>query len=196
MNIQKILSIIFIAIAGLVAASIVIPSLPIKDNYKIMAVLSGSMEPKIKTGGIVVVKPEASYEIGDIISFSTPDGRQISTTHRIVETKTDGSKTSYTVKGDANNTVDSAPVDSRNVIGRVLFTLPYAGYLLAFVRQPMGFLAAVIVPSSMVVLDEAQNIWQELYGSKSRYKIAQKVKIYIKPKTRINRSKGKKFCEN
>jgi len=182
MNIQKITSIVFFAIAGLVTAVMVIPSLPIKGNYKIMAVLSGSMEPKIMTGGLVMVKPAPTYRVGDVISFSTNDGRKVSTTHRIVEINTQGSDTFYTTKGDANNAPDSSQVNARDVIGKVILALPYAGYLLAFVRQPMGFVAAVVIPSSMVVLDEAQNVWQELYGSKSRYRLAQKIKIDIKPR--------------
>ena len=182
MNIQKITSIVFFAIAGLVTAVMVIPSLPIKGNYKIMAVLSGSMEPKIMTGGLVMVKPAPTYRVGDVISFSTNDGRKVSTTHRIVEINTQGSDTFYTTKGDANNAPDSSQVNARDVIGKVILALPYAGYLLAFVRQPMGFVAAVVIPSSMVVLDEAQSVWQELYGSKSRYRLAQKIKIDIKPR--------------
>ena len=147
-----------------------------------MAVLSGSMEPKIMTGGLVMVKPAPTYRVGDVISFSTNDGRKVSTTHRIVEINTQGSDTFYTTKGDANNAPDSSQVNARDVIGKVILALPYAGYLLAFVRQPMGFVAAVVIPSSMVVLDEAQNVWQELYGSKSRYRLAQKIKIDIKPR--------------
>lgn len=182
MNAKKISSAIFITITALLALIIVIPALPIDGNYKIMAVLSGSMEPKIKTGGIVIVKPEASYQIGDVISFSTANARKVSTSHRIIEINTDGSNTFYTTKGDANNAQDVNPVNKRNVIGKVIFTLPYAGYAMAFVRQPMGFLAAVIVPSSLIVFDEAQNIWRELYGGRSRYKIAQKIKISAKPR--------------
>jgi signal peptidase len=183
MNIQKISYAIFITVVAVIAAAIVIPALPIKGNYKIMAVLSGSMEPKIKTGGIVMVKPAADYKVGDVISFVTANNRAVSTTHRIVAVKTEDSNTIFTTKGDANNAEDANQVDKRNVIGKVFVTIPYAGYLLAFVHQPMGFVAAVIIPSSLVIYDEAKNIWREFSRRGSRYDIVAKVKVRVKQRT-------------
>ena len=180
MNISKIIYTIFVIFTVLVAVLIIFPLLPINGNYKIMAVLSGSMEPAIKTGGIVIVKPFSEYKVGDVISFATAAGLKVSTTHRIVEIKTAGGKTTYITKGDANSDKDAGEVDKRNVIGKVLFSMPYAGYLLAFVRQPMGFVAAVIIPSMLVVFDEGQNVWREMRMQK-RNNMARRVGIPCPP---------------
>ena len=41
---------------------VLIPLLPIENNYSLKMVLSGSMSPAIKTGSIVAVKPALSYK--------------------------------------------------------------------------------------------------------------------------------------
>jgi signal peptidase I len=177
MNFSKIIYNIFVVATVMVALAVILPLLPIKGNYKIMAVLSGSMEPSIKTGGVVFVKPEPDYHAGDVISFSVAAGNKVSTTHRIVEVKTEGGKTTYITKGDANSEADNGEVDKRNVVGKVIFALPYAGYLLAFIRQPMGFIAAVVIPSSLVIFDEGQNIFKELRGGQNDYHFLKRVRV-------------------
>jgi len=177
MSFSKIIYSIFAAFAAFAAVALVIPALPIAGNYKIMAVLSGSMEPAVKTGGIVVVKPQADYAAGDVISFATAAGN-VSTTHRIVEAVERNGKTFYITKGDANNANDSNPVDKRNVIGKMLFTLPWAGYLVAFLRQPLGFAAAVGIPSVFIIIDEGQNIWREIRRKRVP---GEKVAVRVKP---------------
>ena len=62
---------IFIAFIATIALLLIISVLPITGNYKVMTVLSGSMEPTIKMGSIVVVKPQENYKIGDIITFTS-----------------------------------------------------------------------------------------------------------------------------
>ena len=72
-----------------------------------MIVKSGSMEPAIKTGALVAVRPAAGYEAGDIITFRTSDNKKIdSTTHRVVEKQAEDGEISYITKGDANKAPD------------------------------------------------------------------------------------------
>ena len=69
-------------------------SAPVFNAY---VVLSGSMLPSIEVKDIVVTKkvPAEELEVGDIITFITPDSRYggISITHRIMEKYYDNSKT-------------------------------------------------------------------------------------------------------
>ncbi|OQX50330.1 hypothetical protein B5M47_03900 [candidate division CPR3 bacterium 4484_211] len=44
---------IFIGLIAAIAVLLIVSALPITGNYKVMTVLSGSMEPTIKTGGIL-----------------------------------------------------------------------------------------------------------------------------------------------
>lgn len=80
-------------------------------------VLSGSMEPTIKTGDLIFIhdtKPESLKE-GDVICYLSA-GKAI--THRIMEVTTgeDGAP-AYITQGDANNTEDRQPVTADQVQG-------------------------------------------------------------------------------
>ena len=65
-------------------------------------------------------------------------------------------------KGDANNAPDSRQLAQREIIGRVLFSIPYVGYGVETARTPYGFLALIIVPALIVIVDEVRKIWGEL----------------------------------
>src|SRR6185436_8586114 len=98
-----------IGVAGLLLGSM----LPIPGNIEVKIVKSGSMEPAIPTGSIVVVKPEHLYRKGDVITFGKDTKTDVPTTHRIIALNDDGT---YTVKGDANEEADPNPVPRSTVI--------------------------------------------------------------------------------
>lgn len=126
-----------------------------------MVVLSGSMEPAIKTGGIVVVKPAEDYRIGDVITFQRR-GDKDSTTHRIVEMRVEGGKPIYTTKGDANNAPDMKEVRKSEVAGKVLISFPYLGYVVDFAKKPAGFALIVLIPAIAIIFDETKKIINEV----------------------------------
>lgn len=143
-----------VAVAGLLVASM----LPIPGNIEIKIVKSGSMEPSIPTGSIVVVKPQEVYRVGDVITFGEDTKTQIPTTHRIMEVAVGPS---YITKGDANEENDPNPVVNRDVIGKVIFHAPSVGYVLDFAKQPIGFVLLVAIPAAFVILEEIVTIVRE-----------------------------------
>ena len=114
------------------------------------------------TGSIVVIKPEASYFLGDVITFGADTKTQIPTTHRIVKIEGKGTEELITTKGDANDSEDPARTSIKDVHGKVIFHASYVGYLLAFARRPVGFALLVGVPAVLIILDEIGNIWTEI----------------------------------
>ena len=54
-------------------------------GYEVKVVKSGSMEPAINVGGIVIVSPTKTYQAGDVITFGADTWRRVPVTHRIVE---------------------------------------------------------------------------------------------------------------
>lgn len=136
--------------------------MPIPGNYKVKIVKSGSMEPAIKTGGIVVIKPESAYAVGDVVTFGADTKTQIPTTHRIIEMGDGTLGTSIRTKGDANNAPDPRPTPLSEVSGKVVFTLPYVGFLLDFARKPIGFALLVGLPAFAVIVDELGKIIAEV----------------------------------
>ena len=144
-----------------VAVLMIVTLFPITGNYKIKIVMSGSMEPAIHTGSIIVIKPEAPYKIDDVITFGKDTKKDVPTTHRIAEMRVEEGKYIYRTKGDANKTEDMSEVPENTVIGKVLFSIPFFGFILDFAKKPMGFLLLVVVPSFAIILDEVGKIWKE-----------------------------------
>src|SRR3989344_2264403 len=101
---------------------------PIKGNYQIKIVKAGSMEPSIKTGSIVVIKPSSHYTVVDVITFDK----------------------------------DTNEIRQSDVNGRVLFDVPYFGYIIDLARKPLGFIFLIIIPTLIVVYDEVVKIVREV----------------------------------
>ena len=147
-----------LSIAGLFLATL----LPIPGNIQVKIVKSGSMEPFIHTGAIVVVKPKQAYEVGDVITFGEDTKNQIPTTHRIVSIREESGVTYFATKGDANEDPDSQEIAKTDVIGGVLFSIPSAGYILDFARTPVGFVLLIGLPALLIVFDESMRIVREI----------------------------------
>lgn len=118
-------------------------------------VLSGSMEPSISAGDVVVVDDASpnSIEEGDVITYRR-SGADTPTTHRVVEITEQGGEPAFVTKGDANDQPDPSPVSASRLIGVVVFTIPYIGYVVEFVNTPVGFLALVVVPFLLLLITE------------------------------------------
>lgn len=134
---------------------------PVMGGTELKIVRSGSMEPAIMTGAVVVIRPADVYNVGDVITFGADTKTQVPTTHRVVEKTGEGSRAIYHTKGDANETPDGNPVKHNDIIGKVAFSAPYAGFVLDFARQPLGFVLLIAVPAAAVILDELWTIWRE-----------------------------------
>ena len=149
-----------VIIAGLVAIS----TLKIPGNYKLFTVLSGSMEPSIKVGSIVIVKPEAKYFKGDVITVTDSANSKSPVTHRIfsVEQATGGAV--YQTKGDANNAPDNEKRNIKNVLGKVLLSVPYIGYPVSYAKTRDGLIFLVIIPITIIIYSELLSIKSEAAG--------------------------------
>lgn len=88
-------------------------------QYRLFTVVSGSMEPVLQTGCIIVVdtQPQAVYSPGDIITFRE-ETEYI--THRITDLYYNG-QFYYRTQGDANHRPDKNPVPHQAVVGRVVY---------------------------------------------------------------------------
>lgn len=172
----KIIYYLFLTGIALVALALLFSRLPIPGNYKILSVLSGSMEPEIKVGSMVVIKPlgpstgsgQADYKVGDVITFGQLSKTQVPTTHRILEIKNSGSQLTYLTKGDANNAADTKEVAGREILGKVLFSVPYAGYAVDTAKKPLGFIFIIAVPAFIIIFDEILKIIREIKKIKSK----------------------------
>ena len=132
-----------------------------------MIVQSGSMTPAIKMGSVVVAKPAENYQIGDVITFGPYTRTQAPTTHRIYDIKVTDGNPVYITKGDANNAPDQREITKRDIVGKVLFSIPYLGYAVDFAKKPLGFALIIIVPAALIIFDEIKNIYNEIKKKKT-----------------------------
>jgi signal peptidase I len=152
---------IFVTAVVLLGLLLVTSLIPVPGNIQVKIVQSGSMEPAIKTGAMVVIRPSSEYRVGDVIMFGEDTKTKVPTTHRIVSDEVRSGVFYYTTKGDANEDPDPQQVAQSEVIGKVLFSISYLGYVLDFAKKPLGFALLIGVPAVIVVFDEGANIWRE-----------------------------------
>lgn len=103
------------------------------DKY---LVVSGSMEPELYAGDMVVVNSNAKYEDitrGDIIIFKYEDMNVI---HRVVDLKDIGGERHLKTKGDANRSDDGYLTTANNYCGKALFHIPKVfGFMIDFLKM-------------------------------------------------------------
>jgi signal peptidase len=152
-----------IAVSLAVLAAVLVLSGPRLLGWQGVIVLSGSMEPALKTGGLAFVDPDvppSQIHAGDIISFRGRNGQRI--THRVVAVEWTEGALSFRTKGDANEDADADLVSAREITGKVRFHIPYAGYAAQLLRQRLWFYVLLGVPGGLLVLNETGSIAREL----------------------------------
>lgn len=98
-----------------------------------LVVASGSMEPTIRIGDIIVVRGVNVEElkVGDIIVFNPPEPyyNGVPWVHRIISVQKVGGEIYIKTKGDANLYPDPFTITKSNIIGVVMFKIPYIGLI-------------------------------------------------------------------
>lgn len=106
--------------------------IPLAFGWHSTMVTSGSMEPHISRGDVVLLvglEDDDPVPLGGIVQFRSPaagepSGEDRTRLHRIVEKAPDGT---YVTAGDANNDVDSAPLTRELITGQARLLVPYIG---------------------------------------------------------------------
>lgn len=114
---------------------------PMIFGYRPLVVLTGSMEPTIKTGSVLYYKkvPQEELKVGDPITFKI--NNQV-VSHRI-NNIINGE---YETKGDANDSPDPIKTKYQNILGKdAKITIPYAGYYVWFINQHLYLIIVVII---------------------------------------------------
>ncbi len=143
-----------------VAGEMLISKINIKGSFQTLLVQSGSMSPTIKTGDLIVIKPDKNYKAGDIITFNNSKNQKV--THRIVNIKTENNIQKIYTKGDANKVLDDAYISTSNIIGKVNYQIPYLGKLVFFSKTLPGLVVLVLFPALLIVLGEFKKIFKDL----------------------------------
>lgn len=107
---------------------------PAVIGWQPTTVMTGSMEPRLTSGDVVVSRPVASGEVrtGKILLADDPDQSGHLRMHRYVE---DGPGGTLITKGDANPQQDSTPLERSAVHGVAFLRIPFVGAPVLWLRQ-------------------------------------------------------------
>jgi len=128
----------------------------ITGGFKSFLVQSGSMEPSIMTGDVVIINQQKQYFNNDVITFKDSQNRII--THRIVDISQDKIST----KGDANRSSDPETITQNMILGKVIVVLPKLGYLVNFSKTIPGVILLIIIPCFLLIGDEILKVVKNL----------------------------------
>jgi signal peptidase len=121
------------ALLGALAVTHLLPA----AGHELFVVRGASMEPSIPIGSAVIVghiRPEM-VQLGDVVTFLGANDTVI--THRIIELPS-GTNLTFHTKGDASESADPFPLLPENIIGRVEFSIPRAGFALTMLASTRG----------------------------------------------------------
>ena len=131
-------------------------------HAKSLTVMSGSMEPTISTGDVVVAQQISPMDarVGDIVSFRDPLEHDRVITHRVRVIHVIKDKVEFVTKGDANTNTEHWAVPEDGTIGRVAFHVPRLGYFMVWIHSTFGLLLLIVLPTLILGATELWNIWR------------------------------------
>ncbi|MDA1316769.1 MAG: signal peptidase I [bacterium] len=144
-------SYVFYVLILLIIFFTVTSHISVVGGLKSLLIRSGSMEPTILTGDIIMIRPALQYGQHDIVTFYDEDDRIV--THRITKVDQSSNTTRYRTKGDANRSIDQDTIINEQILGKVVFIVPKMGFLASFARTPVGILGMIIVPALIILID-------------------------------------------
>lgn len=140
---SRVLTVVMVVLVALAAITTIVPRLL---GAVPLTVLSGSMEPVLSPGDLVVTQPVDADEIdiGDVVTFQPVSDDPTLVTHRVVGVQLGGDGTTgFITRGDANGT-DDDPIVAEQVVGRVIYSVPLVGHLTGASWSPTAVTVGVI----------------------------------------------------
>ncbi|WP_276670161.1 signal peptidase I [Schaalia cardiffensis] len=135
-----------------------------------LTILSGSMAPSMPAGSLAVVAPidvdeRENIPIGTVITYMPhPDSDELVTHRVIVRNTASNGSVSYILKGDANDSPDSAPVLPKQIRAEKKYSIPFAGRMLKLLTPDVKFIGRILLASVLLVYA----LWQIRMSFKER----------------------------
>jgi signal peptidase I len=153
-------------VAGFAIGIALALALPLAFDARPLVVLSGSMEPALRTGDVSVVSSIAPLDArpGDIVTFRDPDNAERLITHRVRAMHVHGDAVVFRTRGDANNVSERWRVPASGEIGRVVYSIPKLGWVLAYARTKGLFVLMLGGALALLLVVELASIWRPEEG--------------------------------
>lgn len=120
---------VILVVVAVLAVAVVIPRIAGATPY---TVLTGSMQPELPPGTLVVVKPVEPEDIsvGSVITYQLESGKAAVVTHRVVAQGFNGKgELQFRTQGDANDVPDEEWVRPVQIKGEEWYSVPLLGHV-------------------------------------------------------------------
>lgn len=136
----------------------------------LVVVTSDSMLPTLERGHLLILQRQAPEDIhvGDIIVYNADWHTQAPVVHRIIQIENVTGELRYYTQGDNNSQPDPFYRTYENIVGVVVFTIPYIGNITLFLQQPgvlpivlVFLIILMIIPEFLPKKDEEKEVEEE-----------------------------------
>lgn len=117
-----------------------------------LVVISGSMEPGISKGDLLIDTKVAvaDLKVGQVVSIA-PDADHMPVSHRIVDIQRDGDQALLQLKGDANSSVDAPIYQASGEVWAPKWRIPVVGYVIVKLIRPQVMIPLAVALAAMMV---------------------------------------------
>ena len=139
-------------------------SFALQTNTPLHTPISGSMEPTLKIGDLLIIRGglkaediHASPDDGDIIIFRNPNNPNgLPIVHRAIKKIQKDGKWYFITKGDNNPSDDYRTfgwlVPEDYIIGKVIFVIPKVGYILRGLDETKIYVGGYVITLRMILI--------------------------------------------
>ncbi|MFW9802572.1 MAG: signal peptidase I [Candidatus Thorarchaeota archaeon] len=130
--------------------------LVMRTTTPLVVVTSDSMVPALQQGDLLVLqgRPAEEIHLSDIIVYQDEWFPDAPVVHRVVAIEIVGETYYFFTKGDANHANDPGNRTIDEIIGVVVFRIPYLGAVSMFLRTPTGLAVIALIFIAIIVLPE------------------------------------------
>ena len=166
-------AVIGIGIYNVNANKLVGNKLPMPFGYGTAVVLSGSMEPELSKGDLIIVKKDTgNIKPGDVIVFQDTTSLVV---HRVIFVDNE----TITTKGDANNIADK-PISLSDIKGKVIADVPAVGHFVNILKKPFGIALTLIIAIILLEIPRKRELKENEHKRQEMMKEIEELKKQLK----------------
>ena len=145
-SIRKIIRILFTLFIIYFGVALLFENVPFLNRYQHYIIVTGSMDPIIKIGDVVIIDQNLDYndlEVGDIVMFDTTINNQEVVVVHYVHSINEEEGTFLTRPENSLNP-DNWVLNESDLIGSYLFRIPQIGRFLVFAQSTVGRIVIIL----------------------------------------------------
>ena len=160
--IRTVLLLVLVLVANFVLQAALV--LILKTNRPLHTPISGSMEPTLKVGDLLIVQGglngndvvAGAKPVGDVVVFKKPGSPDEYVVHRVVNKSREAGTWYFVTQGDANTHNDWElwrwKIPEGDVVGKVMVSIPVLGYALRLLDETKIYIGAYSITLRMALI--------------------------------------------